>query len=134
MGSYSRPLLLWGPVIVAMAVIFVISSLSDAPIPGGMSDKSGHALGYTLLGLTVVRAVAGGLPRRITPRIAATAIAITVGYGVSDELHQSLVPGRSAEVADLYADAAGAATATIVCWAWGILAVRASNREARHDV
>jgi VanZ family protein len=116
-----RFVFLWGPVAVAMAVIFYVSSLTEAPLPDDVSDKSGHVLGYTALGLTVIRAVAGGLPRRITPRIAAIAIAITVAYGATDELHQAMVPGRTAEFADLYADAAGAVLAATACWAWGII-------------
>ena len=124
-----RTLRLWGPVIAAMAVIFFVSSLSEAPLPDGMSDKSGHGLGYASLGFTVVRAVAGGLPRRITWRIAFIALAICIGYGVSDEWHQSFVPGRTSDVADVYADAAGACVAAAVCWAWGILCSRpASSR------
>ena len=112
-----------------MAVIFFVSSLSEAPLPDGMSDTSGHGLGYASLGFTVVRAVAGGLPRRITWRIALVALAICVGYGVSDEWHQSFVPGRTADIADVYADAAGACAAAVVCWAWGILCTRpASSR------
>jgi VanZ family protein len=111
-----------------MAAIFHVSSLPNAPLPGDMSDKTGHVLGYAALGVTIVRALAGGLPRRITARVAATAIAISVAYAISDEVHQRFVPGRSAEVADLYADAAGALLAAIVCWAWGILAVRADDR------
>jgi VanZ family protein len=99
-----------------------------------MSDKTGHTLGYTLLGLTVVRAVAGGLPRRITWSVALTAIVITTGYGALDELHQRFVPGRSSDVFDLYADAVGAAAAAAACWAWGILAVPARPRGGSHDL
>ena len=124
----SRPLLLWGPVVVVMAAIFVISSLPQPPIPAGMNDKSGHMLGYAVVAFTVVRALAGGLPRHITPRVALLAVAITVAYGITDEIHQRYVPGRSAEMADLYADAAGALIATVACWAWGILAVRMHAR------
>jgi VanZ family protein len=119
--NHARRGFLWGPVLVAMAAIFYVSSLPDAPLPEDVSDKSGHVLGYTALGVTVVRAVAGGLPRRITLRVAVMAIAITVAYGVTDELHQAMVPGRTAELADLYADAAGATLAAIACWAWGII-------------
>ena len=133
MTGGSRTLWLWGPVIVVMTAIFFVSSLSQAPLPGDMNDKTGHMLGYGVLGVTVVRALAGGLPRRVTLRIALTAMAITVGYGVSDELHQRFVEGRSAELADVYADAAGAFGATIACWAWGILAVRASARLPPED-
>jgi VanZ family protein len=107
-----------------MAVIFYISSLNEPPLPEDVSDKSGHMLGYGALGFTVVRAVAGGLPRPITWRTAAIAIAITVAYGISDELHQAFVAGRTAALDDLSADAAGALLATIACWAWGIISTR----------
>jgi VanZ family protein len=119
-------------VVVVMAAIFVVSSLPDAPLPSNMSDKSGHVLAYAGLGLTVVRAVAGGLPRPITLRLALLSIAITTGYGATDEIHQSFVPGRTADVGDLYADGAGAVAATVACWAWGILACR--RRGGSHDV
>ena len=107
-----------------MAAIFYVSSMHEAPLPDDVSDKSGHVLGYTALGVTVVRAVAGGLPRRITMRSAAVAMAITVAYGATDELHQAFVAGRTAEIADLYADAGGAILATVACWAWGIISPR----------
>ena len=125
---------LWGPVILVMAVIFCISSLPDAPLPEGMSDKTGHTLGYTLLGLTVVRAMAGGLPRRITWSVALTAIAITTGYGALDEVHQRFVPGRTASAGDLLADASGAAIGTALCWAWGIIAPASASPGSRHDL
>jgi VanZ family protein len=107
-----------------MAAIFYVSSLHEAPLSDDVSDKSGHVLGYAALGVTVVRAVAGGLPRRITKRIAVVAMAITVAYGATDELHQAFVAGRTAEIADLYADAGGAVLATVACWAWGIISPR----------
>jgi VanZ family protein len=52
------------------------------------------------------------------------AVVITTAYGASDEYHQRFVTGRSAELADLYADGAGACAAAAVCWAWGIIALR----------
>jgi VanZ family protein len=107
-----------------MAVMFYVSSLPEAPLPEDVSDKTGHVLGYVILGLTVVRAVAGGLPRPITLRAAVIAIAITVAYGISDEFHQAFVAGRTAALDDLYADATGAILATIACWAWGIISTR----------
>jgi VanZ family protein len=132
--NQARPVFLWGPVVVAMAAIFYVSSLPDAPLPEDVSDKSGHVMGYTALGATVVRAVAGGLPRRITLRIAAIAIAMTVAYGATDELHQAMVPGRTAELADVYADAAGATLAAIACWAWGIIWARRVPPRGHDDV
>ena len=116
-----RHLSLWSPVAVYMAAIFYVSSLSDVSLPGGVSDVSLHSLAYLGLAVVVVRALAGGVPRRIGPGVVLGALLITVAYGASDEVHQMFVPGRSAEWRDLLADAAGALIGTIGCWAWGIL-------------
>jgi VanZ family protein len=104
-----------------MGAIFVVSSLPDAPLPTNVPDKPAHWVAYLGLAVLVVRALAGGWPRPISARVAALAWLVTVGYGVTDEIHQTLVPGRTGDVADLYADAAGATLATVGCWAWGII-------------
>jgi VanZ family protein len=103
-----------------MAAIFYVSSVPDPPIPSGV-DKPLHWAAYLGLAVFVLRAVAGGLPRRIDVWTAAVAMLITVGYGVTDEVHQMFVPGRSADMYDLLADAAGAIGGTVTCWAWGII-------------
>lgn len=105
-----------------MAVIFAISSMQQPPLPPGISDKAGHSFGYVLLGVLVVRALAGGLPARLGAREVLLALAITVAYGATDEAHQRFVPGRTADLADLAADARGSAIAVVACWAWGKLA------------
>lgn len=117
----SRPsrLSLWAPVIIYMAAIFWASSVQDPQIPSG-SDKPLHGMAYFGLALIVVRAVAGGLPRRIDMRTTLMALAITVGYAASDELHQRFVPGRSADLYDLAADAGGSLGGTVVGWAIGL--------------
>ena len=103
-----------------MAVIFAASSMSAPPIPGG-ADKPWHALGYLGLAVVVVRAFAGGLPRRISPRIVIVSVGVVVLYGASDELHQMFVPGRTASFDDLLADTIGALVGASLCWAWGII-------------
>jgi VanZ family protein len=128
--NYSRIVQLWGPVVVYMAAIFYVSSLHQAPLPPGVSDKPAHAFGYMGLGLVLARALAGGLPPRITLRDLSIGLAIAVAYSASDEFHQRFVPGRSAELADLYADAIGSAIALIACWAWGIILPRSRQPAA----
>ncbi len=115
---------LWAPVVVYMAAIFHVSSLSDAPIPDGVSDRSGHTLAYLLLAVLVVRAIAGGLPARVGRRTATLSLVVTVGYGLTDEIHQMFVPGRFAELGDVYANTVGAVLGVALCWAWGIIADR----------
>jgi VanZ family protein len=112
-----------------MAVIFYFTSLTQPPRPLGVEYTPAHAVGYLGLAVVVVRALAGGLPARIGWSTAAAALAISVGYGVTDEIHQMFVPGRTSDVGDLLADAAGASIGTVLCWAWGIIApVSASPR------
>jgi len=119
----SRRVGLWAPVVAYMAAIFYVSSLEDISLPDGVSDVSLHSLAYLGLAIVVIRALAGGLPRRIGPRVAALAMAIVVAYGVSDEFHQAFVPGRFSDLRDLAADATGALIGTIGCWAWGIISI-----------
>lgn len=107
-----------------MAVIFVLSSLHAAPLPPGLTDKPAHAFGYFGFGFVIARALAGGLPPWITLRQALIGLGLASLYAVSDELHQAFVPGRSADIADWYADTAGSALALLACWAWAIISKR----------
>ena len=119
-----RGVVLWGPVAVYMLAIFILSSQSDVPLPHGLTDKQGHSLGYLGFGVTVTRACIGGLGAPVSLSQGLGAIALTVAYGVSDEWHQSFVPGRTADLADLRADATGAFLGTAACWLWGIIRSR----------
>ena len=104
-----------------MAAIFYVQSLSAPPAPAGLSDKVLHLLGYALLGVLGTRAAAGGLGRRVPLGAALIGVAITSGYGITDEIHQGFVPMRSRELADWYADTAGGAIGAVAAAAWGIL-------------
>ncbi|MGH9370551.1 MAG: VanZ family protein [Vicinamibacterales bacterium] len=101
-------MLLWGPVVLVMALIYSASSMSDpgAP-PGGLSDKGAHFVAYGALGASLVRALAGGRSAAMTPRRVILAAVLATLYGASDELHQSFVPERSPDVLDLVADTIG---------------------------
>jgi VanZ family protein len=104
-----------------MAAIFFVSADPTPPLPSSSPDKPLHALAYCGLALLTCRAVARRFPARLTPRMAMMTLLITIGYAIFDELHQRRVPNRSAELADVYADAAGAAMGVIAAWACGII-------------
>ena len=114
----------WGPVLIYMAVIFFVSSLEQPPLPAGVSDKPAHAFGYFGLGMVIARALAGGLPPRITLRQALLGLVLASLYGVTDEVHQHFVPGRTADIADWYSDSIGSALGLFGCWAWSIIFAR----------
>jgi len=99
-------LTLWGPFIAALAVVFWLSSLSDVPGARYVWDKALHGVGYTGLGLLALRAFHGGFkPLRLAPTLFAAAAVVL--WGISDEFHQSFVPGRDASAWDVVADAIG---------------------------
>jgi VanZ family protein len=79
------------------------------------------ALGYVGLGIVIARALAGGLPLRLTLRQALVGFVIAAAYGATDEWHQSFVAGRTADIADWYSDSIGSASALVACWAWSII-------------
>jgi len=120
----TRRVALWGPVAVYMLAIFILSSQSDVPLPRGLTDKQGHSLGYLGLGITVTRACIGGLGAPVSLSRGLAAVALSVAYGATDEWHQSFVPGRTADLTDLRADATGAFLGTAACWLWGIIRSR----------
>lgn len=98
----------WGPAIAQMALIFAISSLHKAPLPDGISDHTGHSLGYAILSVLVFRALAGATWRGVSFRSGALAVVLSVLYGMSDEFHQRFVAGRTAAWDDVGADLVGA--------------------------
>jgi VanZ family protein len=122
---------IWGPVWLQMALIFIASSIPNlTDLPGHMSDKVGHGIGYGLLGLALLRALAGARFSGVTLRAVLLTVVCATAYGVSDEFHQTFVPGRTADVHDVAADGIGAAVAA--AGAWAILKTAPKRRD--HDV
>jgi VanZ family protein len=78
----------------------------DTPLP---LDKAAHFVLYGLLGVlsTLCWKKAGRWPHLLLPIVLALAV------GVADEVNQRTVAGRSSDVFDWIADAAGVATG---CW------------------
>ena len=107
---------LWFPVLLYAAAIFIVSGMSRPPLPRSVSDKSAHTAAYAGFALLTLRAVAGGEWAGVTTGRCVMAAGLVVLYGASDELHQAFVPGRSADVRDLAADAAGATGGLAAMW------------------
>lgn len=100
-------MLAWAPPVLWAAVLFGLSQISSVPsspqfffIP---SDKVVHFALYFTLGALLARS------RRRSGSGVAHAALVGIGavYGLSDEWHQSFVPGRTSDAADWLADLAG---------------------------
>lgn len=71
--------------------------------------KNAHFIAYFILGLLQINALyANGLGGR---KAFITALSICFLYAVSDEFHQTFVPGRSGELRDVIIDSMGSLTA-----------------------
>lgn len=89
----------WLPALLLMVVIFVFSSQTSTDLPnfGGwdyFAKKSAHGIGYGLLALSYLHA----LPNRNYK----LAWFLAVLYSLTDEFHQSFVPGRRASLIDVF--------------------------------
>jgi VanZ family protein len=96
-------------VLVWAAVIFALSSVPELGTGLGGWDlvlrKIAHAAEFALLGALLARATGRAGP----------AFAIGVLYAVSDEVHQSFVPGRLGSPLDVAIDTVGV-VAGILLW------------------
>jgi VanZ family protein len=70
--------------------------------------KIAHAGEYAVLGALLLRATSAPLP----------AIALGVLYAVSDEVHQTFVPGRQGSARDVLIDAVGVVAGVALCQRW----------------
>ena len=110
----SRVLFRWLPAILIMAAIFFFSSIpsKEMPIFGGWDTivkKGGHMLGYALLGFSYLRVI--NSRNRWAYWAAVMAVVI---YAITDEFHQSFVPGRNSSLVDVGIDTVGASLGMIV--------------------
>jgi VanZ family protein len=106
----------WLPALLMMVVIFGFSSIPGKEMPSfGSWDlivkKGAHVLGYALLALLLWYAQGFDQNRWWL------AFMLAVLYAISDEFHQSFIPGRHPSWVDaLVIDGGGAAFALCVGW------------------
>ena len=115
-----------------MAAIFIASSQPALPdLPAGLTNHTGHFIGYAILSALALRAFAGAGWRGVVPVNAIKAAAFAAVYGATDELHQMFVPNRYAGLDDWIADALGAAAGVgiLLLAKRAVLARRAAGRD-----
>jgi VanZ family protein len=99
----------WGPACLWAALIFALSAQPTLPVSlGDGRDKLAHLTAYAVLGFLLARARGAGRAALWLP------ILLGLAYAASDEIHQSFVPGRSADPFDWVADAIGVALGVLL--------------------
>ncbi len=130
----------WFPVALAIAVIAIESTRylgadeTSGPIRaayeflfGSVSDaawaeihfyvrKTGHFVGYGLVGLSLLRAWWLTLPKFTFLPAALLALLVTAIIASSDEIHQTFLPNRTGAASDVLLDCAGAATQLLLAY------------------
>ena len=101
----------WLPLIAYCLLIFIQSSfpspVKEPDVP--FFDKYLHMLGYALLGALFCRAYGSLRHGGKFWRVAFLSVLSAGLYGISDEIHQSFVPYRTADAMDALADILGSA-------------------------
>lgn len=92
------------PAVLWAAVIFAGSSVPGGNVPGGWSVE-GHFLEYAVLGALAMLAVGRN---GVRAKAALVVLLVCSLYGVTDEFHQSFVPGRMPDPMDWMVDTVGA--------------------------
>jgi len=140
-----RTLKLWGPVILWMGIIFMVStdlgsadhtsriiepvlrwiypaiSAETVSLVHLLIRKCGHFTEYAILALLVLRTAqlpAKTFTRSREFRAAGVAWLIAALYASTDEFHQSFVPARTASIYDVLIDSSGAFTALAAALLW----------------
>jgi VanZ family protein len=113
----------WLPPLAWMGMIFYLSAQPDLPSPPQpwlqkLLTNGAHFGLYALLALWWWRALSRG--RKTLRATLGLAFGLAVLYGISDEFHQSFVPGRTPSLMDVLIDAAGAAVTLGVIWRWRV--------------
>jgi VanZ family protein len=94
-----------------MVVIFILSSISQQDMPKFVekfSDKFLHFVVFGILGVLMVHSFKYSHRNFLQKKAVLSAIIFTSLYGIFDELHQLVVPGRYTSFADWMADTLGA--------------------------
>ncbi len=108
----------WLLVVAYVTLITVLSSLSKPPIPEGLQSTPGtlalHIVEFGGFAFLLFRALARSRPQWSVGRVVLVTIAVTVAFGILDEIHQSFVPGRYCQAVDVVADTVGGSAAALL--------------------
>jgi VanZ family protein len=102
---------------VLMVIIFTLSSIGQEDMPGiveKFSDKFLHFIVFGLLGVLLVRSFRTSRLSWLRMYAPGWGVFLSSLYGVLDELHQLMVPGRHSSMMDWLADTGGAALLIIL--------------------
>lgn len=108
--------LVYAPLILYWFILFIATSLPSDRLPSiGFSDKIDHFIAYFILAVLLnLTLIFQRKSRLLFEKAMIATIIICLFYGIADELHQILIPGRFAETLDWAADASGTIVGVLI--------------------
>jgi VanZ family protein len=108
---------LWGPVIIWMVVIFILSGRQSISVSKDywlnfLFFKTLHVIEYAILFIFYIRGMSDFWSNEKVVNKYAIAFLLTILYAVTDETHQLFVSTREGRVRDVIIDTAG----TVLAW------------------
>ncbi|MEE9176518.1 MAG: VanZ family protein [Thermodesulfobacteriota bacterium] len=114
----------WFPVYVYAAIIFYISSLRFGPLPSNiwvqgldLFDPKRvilHVIEYSGLGYLLYRGFINSDRKLFYENAFLLAILFGLFYGITDEMHQALVPTREMSLYDIFSDGLGTTIGAVI--------------------
>lgn len=109
------------PMFFVMGTIFFLSHKTgdEIELPAfAYSDLVAHMMIYSALAAAVLYAWSSKFKECHSIKVVCSTVAFCLLYGISDEFHQSFVPGRYVSGMDVVADTVGA---IVVCTGWWVV-------------
>lgn len=108
----------WLPVFLWMGIIYYVSDIPSLRTNLGVWDyvlrKLAHMTEYALLMVLMTRAWLRTRPLWVPFQLFLISGILTISYAISDEIHQSFVPGRTGAISDVLIDGCGIMIAILV--------------------
>lgn len=109
-------MLVYLPLIFYWIILFTLTTLPAQSVPSvGVSDKIEHLLAYLVLSILLYLTLLFQKKSVLLKNYAMLFTSLIVfAYGVLDEVHQLMIPGRSCELLDFLADILGGIIGIII--------------------
>lgn len=96
--------------LIVNALTFAFPELKNVSFLVNIVRKTAHFLEYAIFGFFTARAF------KLSKKSPFFAVLLCGIYAATDEFHQTFIPGRSGEVADVLLDTAGATFGAFIYW------------------
>jgi len=110
--------LLWLPLIGYLVAIFLLSAQRPNRLKPFSYPNLLHIVEYFILALLMFRVVNMGFRRKIGVRSSTLVVCFSLLYAISDEFHQSFVPGRYPDPWDVLSDFIGIVVGLLAIFAF----------------